>query len=450
MVPEAGALSPTVSPAPLGAAEIDPEAEAEAQTRPDAAPLDQGASPEAKVETLPPPGIDEDDSAPFPTLEASLVDAMADAAAAPPAEPGYDDEAQAPPPLPRHLHVVEAADSQDTARAPRPHDEDEGQDDAAPAVDPSARPRSARPRTGSRPAVREHNRPRGPSGRAFGTNPPRGPTPPPTVNEALQAQLEDFTPALRREESVIEEAEALRHRNLYRARRWLAKLTGRRPAPSSDGKPAVAQAGLRLASSIGNHTLSALRRFEKLPRTQQLVFALAPYLLALVLVAVLLGSSGTQAPAPAPAEAPAEKIVALDALAPEPPPATADRPTPSDRAEPKTEALALVAPPPARAPTALDAPDAAASVPSETTALPSEQRVLPRRSKLFVRADPKSRRPIRLRKGTVLTVFPTFPAAEGWRLVQTKKGTVGFVSALHLAGERDPKVDKRRRRRRRR
>jgi len=112
-------------------------------------------------------------------------------------------------------------------------------------------------------------------------------------------------------------------------------------------------------------------------------------------------------------------------------------------AEPTADA-APEAPAPAAEPTA----DAAPAVADAT--LPTEARVLPRRSRLFVRADPKSRRPIRLRKGTELTVYPTFPAPEGWQLVQTKKGTVGFVSALHLEGKADPRVDRRRRGRRRR
>lgn len=427
--PRPGALAPSVTPADaeatearlgrsLGSAVVDPEAEAEAQTRPDA---DESLpmAPSAVIEPLVPEedATPEDDSTPFPTLSESAQQMTADPLEAPP------DTAAAPPPLPAsearpsggHLRLVSEAEP-----ATPPRLEGEGQ--------PTLPPEDTA------------------SGRAFGTNPPRGPTPPPVADRALHAQLEDYTPPLRREESVLEEAEALRHRNLFRLRRWGAGLKAslpdglvrRAPDVRALARPLVDR-GVRAASRVGDVSLVALRRFEKLPRKKQLLWVAAPYAVALVLVGLLIGSSADEEVTPLAAEPTEPGLVAAPPPAPEPA---------AEAAEAAAQAPADEAPEPSSAPERAVLMPAADAAEPEPAGLTTEQVRLPRRTKLFVRADARSRRPIRLRRGTALTVYPDFPTPEGWRLVQTEKGTVGFVSALHLADQPDPRVDRRRRRRR--
>ncbi len=265
--------------------------------------------------------------------------------------------------------------------------------------------------------------------RAFGTNPPAGAPEGP----APHPEIEDWTPPLRRQESVIEEAEDLRHH--HRAK--LRNLSNRVRALTQTGGPQISRAGVSFASRIGETAFAALRRFEKLPRSRQLLWVAAPYCGAIVLAFALFAArSANETPIQ-----PTSDTVELETQAPATPkaPVAAIAPKAEVPIEPETQAPAPVD----------VVPEVAVAAASEAPAAQSSEPItLSRKSKLFVRADAKSKRPIGLRKGTQVTVFADFPAPEGWRLVQTKKGSVGFVSTLHLEGKKDPRIDKKRRRRR--
>lgn len=344
------------------------------------------------------------DVSPFPTLH---PDALLDPLQGPP-EP---QPASAPPPLP-----LPRAHSSHLRLVPSEPDHGAGTEDlppeasAVPAEDTLESPEPA----ASEPAPISE-------ARAFGTNPPRGAS----VIPSPKAPMPEWTPALRRQESVIEEAAALRSgpsRYLKDALRFV-----RAHAPKG-----LTEQLLQLSARCGGAALRILHRFERLPRRQQLFWVGAPYVAAMVLVVLLLSMrSGDEAATqvalttpPAASQASLNPVPVVQAVLPPPAPA-----------KPIAEAEAPVLAP---------------------TPKPPEAVTLPRRTKLFIRADAKARRPISLRAGTELSVFEDFPAPEGWRLVQTKKGSVGFVSARHLDDQPDPQVDaltkrkKRRARRRRR
>ncbi len=344
------------------------------------------------------------DLSPFPTLH---PDALQDPLEAQPEAPAPS----APPPLPlprsnsSHLRLVPSEPDDTAASGDLPT---EVPTDRAEDTIESETPAPSDPTPAS-------------EARAFGTNPPRGAS----IVPSPQAPMPEWTPALRRQESVIEEAAALRSgpsRYLKDALRFV-----RAHAPSG-----LTDRLLQLSARCGGAALRVLRRFERLPRRQQLFWVGAPYVAAMVLVVLLLSMRG--------GEQTATPVVPLTPA------------TPSQAGLTAAPALAAVVPAPAPAPAvARDEAPVAAPTPK-----PPEAVTLLRRSKLFIRADAKSRRPISLRAGTELSVFEDFPAPEGWRLVQTKKGSVGFVSARHLNDQPDPEVDaltkrkKRRARRRRR
>lgn len=336
------------------------------------APLDPAQAPHGSAQAFVPTGPDgaagPREASPFPTLHPdTLLDPLQE-----PPQSNLPERATRPPPLPRahssHLRLV------------------------------SSPPRSSAS-----------------EGRAFGTNPPRGPTPPPARGPGLNASLDDWAPPLRRPESVIEEAESLRNHRAYQLKKAWAQIAALWPQGAPDGTRAL----VSVARRLGEATLSVLHRFERLPRRMQVLAVAAPYLAAMGLVAYLLSSRGQEPTAP---------TVALVVAAPE-------------------AAIAPVVPVPAAPPA--DAAPVAAVVATPPQWV-NEPATLPRASRLFVRADARAKRPIPLRAGTELTVFTSFPAPEGWRLVQTKKGTVGFVSTLHLDDKDDPNVEPRAQPRRRR
>lgn len=366
--------------------------------------VDSVASPQAHVETemvpprMPTSGSSPDDSLPFPALdEDALKDPLMTLSPPEPAPvPKGPPDARPEPTAaviqaPSHLQLVRQDSVSEVTEFP-----------AAPEDDATA-------------------------GRAFGTNPPAGATP---QGPTARRGVEDWTPPLRRQESVIEEAEDLRHH--HRAK--LRNLSQQIRTLTQTGAPQVSRAGVSLASRIGETAFAALRRFEKLPRSRQLLWVAAPYCAAIVLAFALFAArAGNETPIlPASdtvelkTEAPAAPTTPVAAIAP-----TAGAQMPSDA---ELAAQAVIAEP---------EPEAT----NEGNA-PAEIVTLSRKSKLFVRADARSKRPISLRSGTQVTIYADFPTPEGWRLVQTKKGTVGFISSLHLEGKKDPRIDKKKRRRR--
>ncbi len=204
--------------------------------------------------------------------------------------------------------------------------------------------------------------------------------------------------------------------------------------------------GAGLSSLIGRGvegTLGALLRFESLPRRRQLLWAIAPYVAALGLVLVLFGLTrgpGEQAPlqiAPPPPSEPeldarADTVV-RHRIAPARPGESAPRVVTiaSKGGMEAKSAAELEAEEPADAPT----PASAAQ------AMVGEPAVLPIRSALFIRPDVEVARAARLPAGARLTVYPRFPAPAGWVLAQSAKGTIGFLSRRHLAGQPDPAVE---------
>jgi hypothetical protein len=393
--------------------------------------------PSGVVEALDP--IEAADDSPFPALgpEGAMADPLATLRPV-----SQETQAEGPPPLPETPPALPAASPipESEARAtneksghlrlvsePRPEPAPAAKEEAA------AEPKRRRP-------PRAPSRARSTSGRAFGTNPPRTPTPPPVSAPVLKAELDEWTPPLRREESVIQEAAALRGGNLQKARSALSGLGAR--AMSS---------GLHAATRVGEVSVLGLRRFEKLPRRAQVAWVVAPYALAALVALVLTLRSGepeeapaeaTLVSAPVPAEAPAP-VTAAPVMAAAPVAAAA--PTPVEGAEPapSPEALAEAAAVHAAA-TAKVAAALQVALPTPAPAgeaLAGEAKVLPRTSALYRRPDGKRAGAVPLSAGTALQVFPSFPAPQGWTLALTGKGTVGYLSLKHLADQADPALD---------
>lgn len=270
-------------------------------------------------------------------------------------------------------------------------------------------------------------------GRSFGAS-GRAPTPPALEVAALVAE----PLPLRREESVIAEAAALRGGPMVA----LQKLKKRLGTLSSTR-------GLDFVNAVAEVSLRGLERFQRLPRKKQLLWVATPYLCAALLVWVLFemnrrGDGEAEGPVvavdtTAPAAAPANTVVRVRVKPMEPETPEVERPeaAPAQVATPEVPTPEVPTPEAAReAPTAKTI-----AVEPAAAALGGEARVLPVRSALYIRPDAAVAKAARLRAGSKLTVFSAFDAPEGWVLAQSEKGTIGFVSTLHLEGKRDPAID---------
>lgn len=323
-----------------------------------------------------------------------------------------------PPPLPpkkpktgRHLELV--PDPQEPAKATWPFAEE----DPSSVVLPRRRTLSRRPpsRATSSPHLGKGRR----GQPTIGGHLDKFPLPPPT-------EFGDANPNIRREESVIAEAQFVKNDALFQARRYARRASS-----------IVADHGYRFASTIGERSVAAIKRFEALPRKKQILWVFAPYLVAAVLVLLLLQlRSGEPRAATAPAANPPAAAAVADVRAPE---AVEDPPLIAPRPLPPPAAKTAVAKTDVAKTDEVGSPDVGAGIP----------RTLPRRTRLLSRPEP-GRHSARLRKGAEVTVFPDFPAPDGFVLAQSSKGTVGFLSVLHLEGQSDPALDKRKKRRRRR
>ena len=325
----------------------------------------------------------------------------------------------------------------------------------------------------------------GPSALGFG---PRGDSIP-----AVSVQAPAPTPVLRRDESVLREA---------------AKV---RLAPIRQVTEAAAQLGGGMASArrvLGEASILLLNRFERLPRWQQATWVAAPYLGALGLVVALFASrpppgnvaiepvptlrartTGAAYPStPAPSTGPDEirsrtaaeradgaaraDTIRTDADGADTIRTDADGAdtlrTDADGADTIRTGADGAGKTPARSGRAggirgrqafeMEVAEVAdVRRPTDTSAtepsrLSDRQSVpLTLRSALYARPDARSPRTARLRAGHIVTVFPSFPSPTGWVLARSERGTVGFISALHLTGQEDPEVtaaDRARRRRR--
>src|SRR5688572_29072683 len=206
-----------------------------------------------------------------------------------------------------------------------------------------------------------------------------------TIEEMLPPEAippEKVKPNVRREESVIAELAQARSGSLHRA--------------AAQIKEAV--------DVLHDSSRSALRRFESLPREKQIMWVAAPYVGAAFLVGLLL---------------------AFDA--------GGDGPV---EITPVTPAIAETLAPPIPTPT----PEIARLAPTAplTTAGPiaKETHQLPIRATLYARPDGELK--IAQVRPQLLTIYPDFPAAEGWVLVMTEKGTVGYLEKARLEGEPEP------------
>jgi len=163
---------------------------------------------------------------------------------------------------------------------------------------------------------------------------------------------------------------------------------------------------------VSQSGLSLVHRFERLPRRYQIAWVALPYAAAFALV-VSLYLSRTQ---------PVEVASRPSTV---PPVTTTPAPAPS-------------------------APSMPVEQPAAPAALQTRVVTLTRPSALYIRPDATVIRSARLPEGHVVTVYVDFPCPEGWALGQSEKGTVGYISTLHLDGQPDPFVDAVQQNRRRR
>jgi hypothetical protein len=63
------------------------------------------------------------------------------------------------------------------------------------------------------------------------------------------------------------------------------------------------------------------------------------------------------------------------------------------------------------------------------------------RSALYVAPSPHAPKAAPLKPGTELHVYRDYPAPRGWLLARRPGAEIGFVSALHLEGKRDARLD---------
>lgn len=213
---------------------------------------------------------------------------------------------------------------------------------------------------------------------------------------------------LRRNESVLAEVAAERRSTL-----WRVHVAARRM--STELRAAVD----RLQAS----TKSAVRRFETLPRKRQLMWVLAPYVGALVLILLLWAIGASDADSAEPVPPPGRSKVA---------------PTPVQEAR-------VPAPAPEQAPPTVEQPPARKPAPAPAE-LRTELHQLPVWSRLYTRPDAGYKIAAHLRPGTKVTIYPDFPTEPGWHLAESEKGTIGFIQQARLDGIPAKKKSRRRRR----
>lgn len=304
-----------------------------------------------------------------------------------------------PPPLPK-LRLV--TDAKEDEKAAWPFGEDPG---SMVASAPAAEVDDADADTNRGSAERFGARKRS-ADATVGGNLERFPLPPPTEFGAPDVEI-------RNEESVVAEAMHIKSDTMWRVKQYARRAS-----------TVMSKQTYAIANSLGDQSVAAIRRFESLPRQKQLLWVAAPYFVAAILVVVLLQVRTGE---------PQAATNAIPAL-----PETTEVADATDNATDDVD-VPLVAPRKKVADDDIGDPDIGAGV----------ERTLPRRTRLFSRpeAGPHS---AKLRKGAKVKVFPDFPAPDGFVLAQSAKGTVGFLSVLHLEGENDPAIDKKRKRRRRR
>jgi hypothetical protein len=212
-------------------------------------------------------------------------------------------------------------------------------------------------------------------------------------------------PNVRREESVIAEIARARNEKLWRvgavARRMSTQIK-------------------RSVDVLHESSRGALRRFESLPRSKQILWVAAPYVGAAFLVGLLMAIDE-------------KETVAITAV---PVPAAVEA-NPSPQPIIAEAAAAAVAEAPAP-PTA----------PAPRSPMVKERHQLPVYATLYARPDDELK--VARVRPQLLTVYPDFPTEEGWVLVMTEKGTVGYLERARLDGDPEPKTKKKRVRPRRR
>lgn len=208
---------------------------------------------------------------------------------------------------------------------------------------------------------------------------------------AIRRELDEVIPPnVRREDSVIAEINAARNEPL-----WKVGAVARRMSTQIRGAVDV----------LHDSSRGALRRFESLPRSKQIMWVAAPYVGAAFLVGLLMALDD-------------EESVEISAVPV--PAAIAAKPAPKPVQAKVVEAPSLPAP-------------AAPKVERETHQLPVH-------ATLYARPDSDLK--VARVKPQLLTVYPDFPTEEGWVLVVTEKGTVGYLEKARLDGDPEPKKGK--------
>ena len=153
---------------------------------------------------------------------------------------------------------------------------------------------------------------------------------------------------------------------------------------------------------------SAVRRFERLPSWQQLLWVAAPYVATVLVIGRLLFPSTTSV------DVSSERKPA--------------RPTKV------AEATGHASAPPSQA-------SSAAPVLTPNDPLRTRIFAVRRRTALYVRPDSDARRAGPVPRGHSVTVYPDFPSPVGWVLAQSENGVVGFISTRYLADRRGRPAD---------
>jgi hypothetical protein len=236
-------------------------------------------------------------------------------------------------------------------------------------------------------------------------------------------------PRLRRDESILEEAAAMRRHPLQRSADDFADGLRRSVAFITEDVPAYFRWLFSPTRQVreGSPALALAARLEKLSTRQKAVAVLAPWIVAAGLLFLLLRDNKTPITVPAAAEK-METAEVRHAAWPEgdndTEPSAGKKADPIAAPETTTSAVAKAAPEPPQAPT-----------------LRFVTQVIRVRSALYASPNPRSTHSAPLKPGDELHLYPDYPAPKGWVLARRPGAEIGFVSELHLEGKKDPKID---------
>lgn len=222
---------------------------------------------------------------------------------------------------------------------------------------------------------------------------------------------------LRRSESVIAEAEAMRG-GVAKKMQVLSRRA------STSFRDAIA-GGFEAVSYLGEGSIRAVRKFESMPRRRQIMWVATPYAVVILLVLLLVHLRSPGQPTSSQPVQIKRPITETDRQIAEPQ-------LPAEAAQP----LPVPDPVPVRVPVL---PKEIVAEPVKISGVWQEVHAL---TFLRTRAEAKGTKVARLERGQKVVVYQEMPSKDGWLVAQKPGAEIGFLKASVLQPREDSAAEK--------